>query len=99
MNAPSVNLVNTKLTNEIFWNFVTPSTLLHVRATKLREAGSGKQKPVLSKKNLSKSTFGHGYLWSYNFAFAIITFLTKFQYFFSDYGDENIVVTNKKSYL
>ena len=53
MNPPSVNLVNTKLTNKIFWNFVTPSTLLRVRATQLREAGSGKQKSVLTKKNLS----------------------------------------------
>ena len=53
MNPASVNLVNTKQTSEIFWNFVTPSPLLHVRATQLREAGSGKQKPVLSKKNLS----------------------------------------------
>ena len=84
MNPPSVNLVNTKLTSEIFWNFVTPSPLLHVRATQLREAGSGKQKPVLSKKNLSQGTFGHGSLRSCKFEFAI-------DYKFSnDYGDKYI---------
>ena len=64
MNPPSVNLFNTKLTKEIFWNFVTPSPLLHVRATQLREAGSGKQKPVLSKKNISPI----GHLWAWLFA-------------------------------
>ena len=98
MNPPSVSLVNTKLTSEIFWSFVTPSPLLHIRATQLREAGSGKQKPVLSKKNLSQGTFGHGYLRSFKFEFAI-------DYNFSnDYGDKyiddkkNVSINNGDNY-